>query len=311
MVAVRSASVVFLAAAALILAACSGGSAQVDFSRQEQPTASAVTTPTSAGVVRLAIASVLSPLPTSDLYQQLADYLGEKLDRPVELVQGKTYAEINDLVKSGDVTLALVCTNPYLQGQEDFGMELLVAPQVGGETVYYSLLIVGGDSTAQSLAELRDSSFAFTDPLSNTGRLAPVYQLALMGENPDAFFGRTIFTYAHDSSIRAVAEGVVAAAAIDNLVFDYMAKTEPEIASRVKVIQKWGPFGINPFVVNPRLDAGLKRQLRTIFLEMDRDPRGKGILHDLLIDRFVVPDDSIYDGVREMRSYLREQGLGP
>ena len=237
--------------------------------------------------------------------------MGEKLNTPVELVQGKTYAEINDLVKSGDVTLALVCTNPYLQGREDFGMELLVAPQVSGDTVYYSLLIVGSDSTAQSLADLRDASFAFSDPLSNTGRLAPVYQLALLGEGPDAFFGRTIFTYAHDSSIRAVAEGVVAAAAVDSLVFDYMVKTEPEIATQVKVIQKWGPFGINPFVINPRLDAGLKEQLRRVFLEMDRDPPGKAILGDLLIDRFVVPDDSIYDAVREMRSYLREQGLGP
>src|SRR3972149_9874497 len=148
----RSASGFLIAAAVVLLAACSGGSAQVDFSRQEQPTPSAVTTPTSAGVLRLAIASVLSPLPTSDLYQQLADYLGEKLGRTVELVQGKTYAEINDLGKSGDVTLALDCPNPYLQGREDFGMELLVAPQVGGDTVYYSLLIARADSTAPSLS---------------------------------------------------------------------------------------------------------------------------------------------------------------
>src|SRR3972149_5440125 len=152
----RSASGFFLAAAVLILAACSGSSAQVDFSRHEQPAAPTVTTSTSAGVLRLAVASVLSPLPTSDLYQQLADYLGEKLDRPVELVQGKTYAEINDLGKSGDVTLALVCTNPYLTGREDFGMELLVAPQVGGATVYFSLLIVRRDSMAQSPADPRD-----------------------------------------------------------------------------------------------------------------------------------------------------------
>ena len=307
----RSASGFLIAAAVLLLAACSGSSAQVDFSRHEQPAASTATTSTSAALPRLAIASVLSPAATSDLYAEPADYLGEKLGRPVELVLGKTYAEINDLVKSGDVTLALVCTNPYLQGREDFGMELLVAPQVGGETVYYSLLIAGSESTAQSLGDLRDASFAFSDPLSNSGRLAPVYQLALMGENPDAFFGRTIFTYAHDSSIRAVAEGVVAAAAVDSLVFDYMVKTEPKIATQVKMIQKWGPFGINPFVINPRLDAGLKEQLRRVFLEMDRDPPGKAILDDLLIERFVVPDDSIYDAVREMRSYLREHRLEP
>jgi hypothetical protein len=30
-----------------------------------------------------------------------------------------------------------------------------------------------------------------------------------------------------------------------------------------------------------------------------------------MIDRFVVPDDSIYDPVRQMRSYLKEHGLAP
>ncbi|KKL93098.1 hypothetical protein LCGC14_1878110, partial [marine sediment metagenome] len=49
-------------------------------------------------------------------------YVGDALAMPVELIQGKTYAEINDLVRSGDVTFAFVCTNPYLQGQKDFGM---------------------------------------------------------------------------------------------------------------------------------------------------------------------------------------------
>jgi len=72
----------------------------------------------------MAAAPVLSPLATSFRYQQLADYVAEKLGEQVKLVQGKTYAEINDLVKSGDATLALVCTNPYLEGREEFGMEL-------------------------------------------------------------------------------------------------------------------------------------------------------------------------------------------
>ena len=135
---------------------------------------------------------MLSPLATSFRYQQLADYVAEKLGEQVELVQGKTYAEINDLVKSGDATLALVCTNPYLEGREEFGMELLVAPQIDGDTVYYSLLIAGQGVQARSLADLRGVTFAFTDPLSNTGRLAPLYQLALIGESPDSFFNRTI-----------------------------------------------------------------------------------------------------------------------
>jgi len=296
-------------ALALLAAACSSGAATIDFSQvEEQPTAQAAVP--SGNAIRMAVAPVLSPLPTFTLYQQLADYMGDKLGRPVELVQGKTYAEINDLVKSGDVALALVCTNPYLQGQQDFGMELLVAPLVQGEPYYYSLLIVGRDLDASSLEDLRGTTFAFSDPLSNTGRLAPLYQLALRGETPESFFSRSIFTYSHDNSIRSVADGIVDGAAVDSLVYDYLRVSESDTMAKVKVIEKWGPFGINPVVVNPGLDPQLKAQFRDVFLNMDKDNRGQELLAQFRIDRFIVPDDSIYDSVREMRNYLQERGLG-
>ncbi len=293
------------------LAGCGGDSSQVDFSRREPPAADAVASPPSSGTLRMAVAPILSPLATSHRYEQLADYLAERLGERVELVQGKTYAEINDLVKSGDVTLALVCTGPYLEGREEFGLELLVAPQVDGDTVYYSLLIAGRGVQAESLTDLRGVTFAFSDPLSNTGRLAPLYQLALMGESPDSFFSRTIFTYAHDSSIQAVAEGVVDAAAVDSVVFNHLRLTEPSLIAKVNVVDRWGPYGIYPFVVNPQLDPQLKAQLRQTFLEMDQDTEGEEILRNLGVDRFVVPDDSIYESVLKMLAYLREHGLAP
>lgn len=293
--------------------ACSDGNADIDFSRPEvvADTGSRGVDAPRAEPLRIAVAPVLSAKATLSLYQQLADYLATRLARPVELVQGKTYAEINDLVKSGDITVALVCTNPYLQGQDDFGMELLAVPEIHGKLVYYSFLIVGRDSEAQSLNDLRGASFAFSDPLSNSGRLAPAYQLALLGANPDSFFSQTTFTYSHDSSVRAVADGVVTAAAVDSLVYDYLATAEPELIGGVKVIERWGPFGINPLVVNPRLAEQTKSDLRRVFLEMANDPEGHEILEKIEIDRFVVPDNSLYDSVREMRAYLRERGLAP
>lgn len=289
---------------------CGADEPQVDFERVE-PTPTDEPAESLEPGIRMAVAPVLSALPTSDMYEELAGYLGTKLGRSVQLVQGKTYSEINDLIKSGEVAVAIVCTNPFLQGQADFGMELLVAPEVNGETVYYSQLIVNRLSDAASLDDLRGSSFAFSDPLSNTGRLAPLYQLAKIGESPESFFSRTIFTYSHDSSIKAVAEGVVEGAAVDSLVLDYIAAREPALASNVKVIQKWGPFGINPVVVHPQLESGLKAELQRTFLEMDEEPEGRAVLLDLMIDRFVIPDDRVYDSVREMRAYISERKLSP
>src|SRR3972149_2809606 len=101
--------------------------------------------------LRVAVAAVISPKGTAESYQPLLDYLSDKLDRPVELVQRRTYGEINDLIESGYVDVAFVCTSAYLAGHDQFGMELLAAPQVDGQTVYYSVLIVSSDSPAQSM----------------------------------------------------------------------------------------------------------------------------------------------------------------
>lgn len=298
----------------LVLAACDPGYQGQEISFRSSPAAtpaSAVSATRAEAILRMAVAPVISPRETfNSRYRDLLDYVGGKLGLPVELVQGKTYAEINDMVRAGDVTFAFVCTNPYLQGKDDFGMELLAVPEVNGETIYYSYLVVRADSSLDSLADLRDHTFAFSDPLSNSGRLAPVYQLALMGETPESFFARSIFTYAHDNSIKAVAENLVDAAAVDSLVYDYWVETGSNYTSRTKVIEKWGPFGINPVVVRPGLDPALKARLREVLLGMDEDAAGREILKSLFINRFVVADERIYDSVRDMREVVASTGTG-
>jgi len=255
-------------------------------------------------VLRVAFAGVLSPTETLKSYSQLVSYLGHALHRPVEIVQRSTYAEINDLVKSRYVDLAFVCSLAYLMGNDEFGMELLVVPEVDGETVYYSYLIVPTESRAKSLADLRGKTFAFTDPLSNSGRLAPTYRLHQMGETPDSFFKKYIFTYSHDNSIRAVAEGLVDGGAVDSLIYNYIVSHQPEIGTRTKIIEKSPPFGIPPVVVHPSLDQEIKARLRSLFLNMNKGEAGRAILDDIHIERFVMGNDTSYSTIRRMADEL-------
>ena len=250
--------------------------------------------------LRFGVAPVLSPLATAKNYETLANYLGEKLVRPVELVQGKSYTEINAMVRDGDVSLAFVCSGAFVIGRREFGMEALVIPVVNGQKTYNSYLIVPYRSTAKTWEDLRQKTFAFTDPLSNTGRLVPVYTLSQMGETPEKFFKSTIFTYGHDKSIQAIADGLVDGAAVDSLVYDFIAKRDPALAARTKVIWKSPPYGINPVVVNPNLSPELRRQFESIFLGMSSDPKGMEILKYLGIDTFTKPDAATYDTIEEM-----------
>ncbi|HWQ28477.1 MAG TPA: PhnD/SsuA/transferrin family substrate-binding protein, partial [Dehalococcoidia bacterium] len=115
-------------------------------------------------------------------------------------------------------------------------------------------------------------------------------------------------TGSHDNSILAVAEGLVDGAAVDSLVYDYVVARNPEIGSRVKVIARWGPYGIPPLVAAPGLDPRVKEAVRDALLAMADDPEGRRALEALGIDRFVTIDDSAYDSIREMLVALREAG---
>ena len=255
--------------------------------------------------LRVAIANVYSPKANVKNYQPLVDYLGQKLGRPAEMVQRSTYAEVNDLVRSGYVDLAFVCTYAYVEGQKQFGMEAIAAPRVNGQDVYYSYIIVPGDSPVRSLADLRGRTFAFTDPLSNTGRLVPETLLMRLGESPDSFFKKYVFTYSHDRSIQAVADHLIDAAAVDSLVYNFAVKDDPRLKAATHVIDRSEPFGTPPAVVNPRLDPAEKQRLTEVLLEMSQDPQGRKILTPLMIDAFVAPDDHAYDSIRRMAQKVR------
>lgn len=248
--------------------------------------------------LRVAVAAIISPQGTVESYSALADYLSERLGRPVELVQRRTYAEINELVARQEVDLAFVCTSAYVAGQAEFGMRLLAAPQIDGALVYHSVLIVPADSPAQSLADLEGQVFAFTDPMSFSGRAYPTYLLHQMGTTPEAFFARTFFTYSHDRAIQAVAERVADGAAVDSLVLDYALRRDPELAQRIRVIHRSPAYGMPPVVVPPDLPPRQRILLQETLLTMHEDPEGQAILAELGIDRFVPIQDAAYDSIR-------------
>ncbi|HWQ43225.1 MAG TPA: PhnD/SsuA/transferrin family substrate-binding protein, partial [Desulfosporosinus sp.] len=87
--------------------------------------------------------------------------------------QRQSYQEINDLIKNGEVDMALICSGAYVAGQQDAKIELLAVPEVNGKGTYQSFLIVSADSNYQTLENLKGKTFAFTDPLSFSGRVAP------------------------------------------------------------------------------------------------------------------------------------------
>ena len=287
--------------------------ATVDFSKT-LPVARPTPSAGEAGALRGAVAAMISPRETFIHYRQLLAYVAKKSGKNLDFVQRKTYEEINELLGKGEVDLAFICSGPYALTKGRYGFIPLAVPEVQGSTSYRAYLIVNRDSPFQQLQDLKGQSFAFTDPDSNTGKLVPTFWLRELNQRPETFFKQIIYTYSHDNSILAVARGLVAGAAVDGLVWEYYQATNPVFTSKTRIIKKSEAYGIPPLVASRQLPAAERERLQQALLTMHRDPEGKKILAELLIDRFLPLQEEWYEPIRSMQlnlAHLKEQQHAP
>jgi phosphonate transport system substrate-binding protein len=243
----------------------------------------------------VAVSAMISPMETFNQYNDLIEYISEKTGIPIEFKQRRTYEEVNLLLKEQKIDFAFICTGAYLKAKKEFPIELLAVPVVKGSPTYNAYIIVNRNSSITTFNELENKSFAFTDPLSNSGYAYVVNQLEERGVPIDQFFTRTIFTYAHDYSIQAVARNLVDGATIDGLIWDYLEVFQPDKVSTTKIIQKSPDYGIPPFVVRPTLDDSIKMKLRQILFDMHKDQNGMKLLRKIFIERFEEGQEQRYE----------------
>ena len=253
-----------------------------------------------SGAIKIGVASMITPIDAVKYYQDVIDYIGEQIGRPVQMVHRRTYDEMDSLLEKGEVKIAFICSAPYVKNREQFGVELLVAPSVDGKPLYHSYIIVHNDSPLKTFPELKGKVFAFTDPKSNTGKLYPTHLLKTMGYTPERFFNRFLYSYSHNKSVEMVAKKIVDGAAVESIVYDHMLKTGSPYAKQTRVIKRSPPYGIPPVVVTRDVDPDLRKKVKDAFLSMQKTAKGKAILTAMMIDGFVEVPDRNYDTIREM-----------
>jgi phosphonate transport system substrate-binding protein len=264
---------------------------------------------TAQGDRLLRFATFLAPnmLP---VYRFLAERIGDRLGRPVELVVGSSF----DQFEQGEADLGVICGLPYVRladrhppAVEPLAAPVLAGDRYGGRPVYYSDVIVRQDSPISCLEELRGRSWAYNEPASHSGHTVTLYSLVRMGARP-GFFARVVEAGFHQRAIRLVHTGAVDAAAIDSQVLAIELRDHPQLADRLRVVGTFGPSTIQPVVAASRLPGRLKDQVRELLVELGGDQSARSTLDHGFIDRFSPIDDAAYDDIRAMLATIQDAG---
>ena len=236
------------------------------------------------------------------VYQAISDAVGHRLGLTTELVVETDYENcLNDV---NDI--CFVCSLPYVMFEregaspaEPVAAPVLVGARYNDKPIYFSDVIVHRDTDAASFLDLRGRSWAYNEPMSQSGYGITRYHLVSVGET-NGFFSDVVQSGFHETSIRMVADGDIDASAIDSQVLAVEMRDHPELAEQIKVIDALGPSTIQPVAVSKRFDNDFHMAIRDVLVGFADAPDGREILDRGLVEKWVPVGPSDYDDIRAM-----------
>jgi len=231
----------------------------------------------------------ISPsVPQEDLEVQYAplldhveSYLTENYSVPEGLsVEGNVGSNYSAIIQSlGEGTTDFAETGPFAAalGVKTGNAEIILQRYGYGSWTYKSVIATPNDSDITELSDLSGKTVAFSDPLSTSGALYPLYSMSSegdldVGELPEGdgaqaeFDAR--FAGGHVGSYTLLEQGQVDAAAMGGFVRDTGAGPKPEEWQEVATtLHEDDGLPRAPIVVSPELSGEAKTAIQTAFLE--------------------------------------------
>lgn len=295
--------------AALIVAAC-GGTAQPG-----APTAAPAASPTAAPTQALGTADrpiIMAFVPSQDTARVTAS--GRAIAAALKTATGlewdvtvpTSYSATIEAMCAGQVDVAWLAPLSFALAKQrncaDVMLSSLRKDETGKlSTTYNSQILVRTDSGINDIKGLKGKKFAFSDPLSTSGRLFPTIMVKEQtGEDPRTFFSETVFAGGHDKAVIALYQGSVDGAASFIDVRTTLVKTFPDIMEKTKRIATAGPIPNDTVSIRRNFPADLRSKIEAGLLAYAETEAGKTALKSLYsIDGLGKADAAAYDKVLE------------
>jgi phosphonate transport system substrate-binding protein len=255
--------------------------------------------------VRFAVHPFLPPSELMDRFTPLMDYLSGEINRPIEIVVSKDYADHIHVLGNDEADFAYIGPAGYVKLSARYGVKpLLGRIMTYGNPAFHGVIIVRKDSDIVMMNDLAGKRFAFGDPNSTMSHLVPRYIMWENGITLDSLRNH-VFLMNHNNVALGVLSGDFDAGAVKNEIFDEYERRGLRALMYTPAISE------HLFVAGNKSDPYLIKKLGSVLLRLSESDQGLKALSKVKhsIDGIAPVQDSDYDNLRVILSELEKQGV--
>ena len=220
------------------------------------------------------------------------------------IVEHRAPAPIAELWAREDLGCAFMCGWPFVRSGR---MRPIAAPvpspaRYGHQPHYCSEFLVRESSGWSRLEQSFGHRFGWMSPDSQSGFNAPRAHLArfVTAERPALFSEVRGPLGSPMATLEALRRGEVDAIALDGFWLDLLRRHDPPKLEGMRCVATtpWTPMPL--LVAAPRADDGMVARLREALPCIHERPGHAALLADVLLERFVAPDEASYSQLEAM-----------
>ncbi len=247
-------------------------------------------------------------VPTKEIFKRfmpLANYLSQKIGRPVIIKISRSYENHIDLVGKDKLDIAYMGSASYIRMVNKYGKKpLLASLEINGKPYFHGKIIVQQYSPIKSLSDLIGKRFAFVNKNSTMGHLVPMSMLIQAGVTANKL-GSVQFLGTHNDVALAVLVGDFDAGAVKDEVFNkYKWQGLKALATTPPVFEYL-------FVANPKLPPKTVQLIKEAFFSLGNNDQEKSVLTAIKKNAtaLIRVEDRNYNNLRRILSALKKRGI--
>lgn len=256
--------------------------------------------------LRIGVLPDESPERLRQRYEPLLDHISEQLQISCELVIPSSYDELLSLFTDQSVDLAYFGGFTYVKARQKTGAVPLVMRRI--DTRFTSYFLVTGDSTVESLQDLRGKRISFGSRLSTSGHLMPRFFLGQQNIDPESYFNEIFYSGAHDKTAYRVRDGQVDVGAANAATVRSMLEDGRLDKGDIRILWETPPYADYVWAMRPVFETSARERLRDAFLLLTPEiDRHAAILAGVNAQGFVPADPDFFSDLEQIAAKTERQ----